>query len=128
MKDFKKLLEDAVYEARKEIKEEYEQKIKKMNKEFDELIYYNNKFILETIQTEFINELANQMNYWNKTNNKEDLEFKLAAKEKIEEINNNVFKNIEKYLELCNDKKAQNAYKKKKRKINKEFNLKIGGK
>lgn len=117
-KNFNKILE--------ETRREYEEEIKRMIKEYEELIYYNVKNAIDTIQTEFIYEIASQMKYWNMDEKTDYHKYtKESAKYRIEEIYRNVFKSVEKYSKLSNDKEAQKLYKKKKDKINNEFNLEI---
>lgn len=115
------------YEKEKQdIITEYENKIKKMEDEHKEILNYNMKNIIDTMQTEFIYELASQMNYWNM---KEDTEWhkytKQSAKYRIEEIFHNIFKTIDNYSKMSSDKQVQKIYKIKKNKILNEFNLNI---
>lgn len=124
-KEFEKMLESAVFNARKELKIEYDKKIDKIINDYDRLIYSNTRNVIETIQTEFIYELASQMGYWNLKDSKEDSYIKESAKYRIEEIYKNVFKSIEGYSKMSSNEKAQKLYKMKKNKISKEFNLKV---
>ena len=124
-KEFEKMLESAVFNTRKELKIEYDKKIDKIINDYDRLIYSNTRNVIETIQTEFIYELASQMGYWNLKDTKEDSYIKESAKYRIEEIYKNVFKSIEGYSKMSSNEKAQKLYKMKKNKISKEFNLKV---
>ena len=124
-KEFEKMLESAVFNTRKELKIEYDKKIDKIINDYDRLIYSNTRNVIETIQTEFIYELASQMGYWNLKDSKEDSYIKESAKYRIEEIYKNVFKSIEGYSKMSSNEKAQKLYKMKKNKISKEFNLKV---
>ena len=124
-KEFEKMLESAVFNTRKELKNEYDKKIDKIINDYDRLIYSNTRNVIETIQTEFIYELASQMGYWNLKDSKEDSYIKESAKYRIEEIYKNVFKSIEGYSKMSSNEKAQKLYKMKKNKISKEFNLKV---
>ena len=124
-KEFEKMLESAVFNTRKELKNEYDKKIDKIINDYDRLIYSNTRNVIETIQTEFIYELASQMGYWNLKDTKEDSYIKESAKYRIEEIYKNVFKSIEGYSKMSSNEKAQKLYKMKKNKISKEFNLKV---
>ena len=124
-KEFEKMLESAVFNTRKELKIEYDKKIDKIINDYDRLIYSNTRNVIETIQTEFIYELASQMKYWNLKDTKEDSYIKESIKYRIEEIYKNVFKSIEGYSKMSSNEKAQKLYKMKKNKISKEFNLKV---
>ena len=103
----------------KQLKEEHEKE--KIITEYEELLHYNMKNIIDTMQTEFIYELASQMNYWNIA----DKYTKDSAKYRIEEINRNIFKTIDGYSKMRDDKQVQKVFKYKKSKIKNEFNLKV---
>lgn len=105
----------------KQLKEEHEKEKEKIITEYEELLHYNMKNIIDTMQTEFIYELASQMNYWNIT----DKYTKDSAKYRIEEINKNIFKTIDGYSKMRDDKQVQKVFKYKKNKIKNEFNLKV---
>ena len=120
-KRFEKLLEDAIYETRKEIKAEYDERLKKIEKEYKDILKINKSQNMEIIQTEFIYEIANQMNYWDM----KDEYYKQSAKYRIEEIYRNVYKSVDNYTKISNDKDLQKIFKDKKNKINKEFDLRI---
>ena len=49
-KKFEKLLEDAIYEARKEIKAEYDEQLKKIEKEYKDILKINKSQNMEIIQ------------------------------------------------------------------------------
>ena len=120
-KKFEKLLEDAIYEARKEIKAEYDERLKKIEKEYKDILKINKSQNMEIIQTEFIYEIANQMDYWNM----KDEYYKQSAKYRIAEIYRNVYNSVDNYTKISNDKDLQKIFKDKKNKINKEFDLRI---
>ena len=105
----------------KQLKEEHKKEKEKIITEYEELLHYDRKNIIDTMQTEFIYELANQMNYWNIT----DKYTKDSAKYRIEEINKNIFKTIDGYSKMRDDKQVQKVFKYKKNKIKNEFNLKV---
>jgi len=105
----------------KQLKEEHEKEKEKIITEYEELLHYNMKNIIDTMQTEFIYELASQMNYWNIA----DKYTKDSAKYRIEEINRNIFKTIDGYSKMRDDKQVQKVFKYKKSKIKNEFNLKV---
>lgn len=105
----------------KQLKEEHEKEKEKIITEYEELLHYNMKNIIDTMQTEFIYELASQMNYWNIA----DKYTKDSAKYRIEEINKNIFKTIDGYSKMRDDKQVQKVFKYKKNKIKNEFNLKV---
>ena len=105
----------------KQLKEEHEKEKEKIITEYEELLHYNMKNIIDTMQTEFIYELASQMNYWNIA----DKYTKDSAKYRIEEINKNIFKTIDGYSKMRDDKQVQKVFKYKKSKIKNEFNLKV---
>lgn len=115
------------YEERiRQLNEAHQKEINKIIAEHEELLHYNMVNIIDTMQTEFIYELASQMDYWNMKNDTDWHKFtKDSAKYRIEEIYRNVFKNIDGYSKMRDDKQVQKVYKFKKSKLNSEFNLKI---
>lgn len=115
------------YEERiRQLNEAHQKEINKIIAEHEELLHYNMVNIIDTMQTEFIYELASQMDYWNMKDDTDWHKFtKDSAKYRIEEIYRNVFKNIDGYSKMRDDKQVQKVYKFKKSKLNSEFNLKI---
>ena len=115
------------YEERiRQLNEAHQKEINKIIAEHEELLHYNMVNIIDTMQTEFIYELASQMNYWNMKDDTDWHKFtKDSAKYRIEEIYKNVFKNIDSYSKMRDDKQVQKVYKFKKSKLNSEFNFKI---
>lgn len=115
------------YEERiRQLNEAHQKEINKIITEYEELLHYNMVNIIDTMQTEFIYELASQMNYWNMKDDTDWHKFtKDSAKYRIEEIYKNVFKNIDGYSKMRDDKQVQKVYKFKKSKLNSEFNFKI---
>ena len=115
------------YEERiRQLNEAHQKEINKIITEYEELLHYNMVNIIDTMQTEFIYELASQMNYWNMKDDTDWHKFtKDSAKYRIEEIYKNVFKNIDSYSKMRDDKQVQKVYKFKKSKLNSEFNFKI---
>lgn len=115
------------YEERiRQLNEAHQKEINKIITDYEELLHYNMVNIIDTMQTEFIYELASQMNYWNMKDDTDWHKFtKDSAKYRIEEIYRNVFKNIDGYSKMRDDKQVQKVYKFKKSKLNSEFNLKI---
>lgn len=115
------------YEERiRQLNEAHQKEINKIIAEHEELLHYNMVNIIDTMQTEFIYELASQMDYWNMKDDTDWHKFtKDSAKYRIEEIYRNVFKNIDGYSKMRDDKQVQKVYKFKKSKLNSEFNFKI---
>lgn len=110
----------------RQLNEAHQKEINKIITEYEELLHYNMVNIIDTMQTEFIYELASQMNYWNMKDDTDWHKFtKDSAKYRIEEIYKNVFKNIDGYSKMRDDKQVQKVYKFKKSKLNSEFNFKI---
>lgn len=109
--------------------------IKKHEKElseYEDILKYKIKNIIDTMQTEFIYELAKQMDYWKLVEKEkegrltnEDENIKRSIKYRIEEIHHNIFKTIDKYSKLDDDKQVQKVYKMKRNKIINEFDLKF---
>lgn len=105
----------------RQLNEEHKKEIDKIITEYEEILNYNMKNIIDTMQTEFIYELAKQMNYWNT----DDKYIKSSAKYRIEEINKNIFKTIDGYSKMRDDKQVQKVFKYKKNKLSSEFDLKV---
>ena len=117
---------------KKELNKKHEEEKEKIINEYEDIIKYRIKNIIDTMQTEFIYELAKQMDYWKLIEKEkkglltnEDENIKNSIKYRIEEIYSNIFKSIDNYSKLKDDKQVQKVYKLKKNKILKEFELKI---
>lgn len=111
---------------KEELIRKYEIEKEKIIKDYEDLLKYNLINVIDTMQVEFIYELSNQMNYWNmKENSDQDIYYKKSAKYRIEEIYHNIFKTMNNYSKMKNDKQVQKVFKMKKNKIRNEFDLKI---
>ena len=116
----------AVNTERKRILEEYQKIMDKTVKECNEKINGNTRQAIDTISVELLYELANQLGYWDmKEDTEEEKYIKDSAKFRIQEIYQNTMDSIIKYSKMKKNNQAIREFKKKYKKIEKEFDIKF---
>lgn len=105
---------------------EFNKDFKKLENEYNQNLKYNMDCVLNTISVELLYELADQMGYWDlKDETEEDKYIKESVQFRIQEIYINTMDKIEKYSKMKNEKQANRAFKSKREKVEKEFNIKF---
>lgn len=122
---YQKSISYAVNNVRRDLTKEYEDKIRKLEIEYNTNLINNRDIVIDIISTELIYEIANQMGYWDLGDSEEDLYFKESAKIRIKEIYDNTMKAIYNYAEMKSDSKANKMFSNRKKKVNEEFEIKL---
>ena len=116
----------AVDKTRNDLIREFEIKYNKMQTKCSEYVKSMTGSIIDTISVELLYELANQMGYWNlKDDTEEEKYIKESVKYRIQEIYTNTMDSIKKYGNMKRESQALRTFDKKKKKIEKEFDIKF---
>jgi hypothetical protein len=123
---YQKAVNFAVDKTRNDLIREFEIKYNKMQTKCSEYVKSMTGSIIDTISVELLYELANQMGYWNlKDDTEEEKYIKESVKYRIQEIYTNTMDSIKKYGNMKRESQALRTFDKKKKKIEKEFDIKF---
>ena len=118
--DYKNGVRMAVNETIKDLNISYQENINKLKKEYEENLKYSTIYAIDTLSVELLYELAKQLGCFDKE--PEFLEDKIY---RVKEIYQNTIDSIAKYTKYKTDKQAQKEYDKKKKKVEKMFDIKF---
>lgn len=123
---YQKAVKFAVEKTKNDLIKEFEIKYTKLQNKFTNDLKGMTGNIIDTISVELLYELANQMGYWNlKEDTEEEKYIKESVKYRIQEIYTNTMDSIKKYGNMKRESQAVRTFDKKKKKIEKEFNIKF---
>ena len=117
---YKANIERAISVAAEDLRKYYQIKLDKMQEECNQNIKYSITNAIDTIAVELLYELASQLGCFEE--NPEYLEDKIY---RVQEIYDNTMKSIARYTKYKNDKQARKEFEKRKKKVEKMFNIKI---
>ena len=116
----------AVNTERKRLLEEYQKIIDKTVKEYNEKLNGTTRQAIDTISVELLYELATQLGYWDmKEDTEEERYIKDSAKYRIQEVYQNTMDSVIAYSKMKKGNQATREFKKKYKKIEKEFDIKF---
>ena len=118
--DYKNGIRTAVNGTIKELNIKYQENINKLKMEYEENLRYSTIYAIDTLSVELLYELANQLGCFDKE--PEFLEDKIY---RVKEIYQNTMDSIKKYASYKTDNQAQREYNKKKKKVEKMFDIKF---
>ena len=118
--DYKNGVRMAVNETIKDLNISYQENINKLKKEYEENLKYSTIYAIDTLSVELLYELAKQLGCFDKE--PEFLEDKIY---RVKEIYQNTMDSIKKYANYKTDNQAIKEYEKKKKKVEKMFEIKF---
>lgn len=98
----------------------------KLENEYNRSLKINFTNVIDIISVELLYELADQMKYWDlKVETEEDQYVKDSIKFRVQEIFENTMNKIQGYADMKYEKTASKQFEDKKKKIQREFNIKF---
>lgn len=123
---YKKGVDYVIETTKKELTEEYTRKLNKVTDEFNAKLKSNMAKVIDTISVELLYEIATQMDYFNlKDETEEEKYIKESIKYRIQEMYTNTMDKIMKYAKMKNENQAYREFKKKKKLIENNFDIKF---
>lgn len=123
---YKMGINNAIEKTKQELSKQYQVKYQKLEEDYQRILNYNTTSVIDTISVELLYEIAEQMNYWEMPNEtEEDKYIKESARYRIQEIYTNTMESIKKYANMKREGQARRTFEKKKKKVEKEFDIKF---
>ena len=119
-------IQTALAAQKRELVNQFEIEYMKQREEFNRTIRHNFSNVTDIVSVELLYELANQMKYWDlKVETEEDEYVRDSIKYRVREMFENTMAKINQYADMKYEEIAAKEFEKRKKKIQREFNIKF---